>query len=240
MNIKRILCLGLLGFSASTMAMPMTLDYLHGLYVGVGAAENIFSFDNTYSFNSNVVDHTSFYNRSSNFTASNLNPDLVLGYGFNAYHYYYFGIEANANFNTIRRSNNDKIAATNNFTLNTTYDLFGKIGYHFLPTTMGYALFGGALTQLKQNVVFNADGPFGPVDLAPNSQAKTVWGGVVGVGIEQAYTDHLSFAAEYSHVFYSDTTYSLQHDIFKFLGNIAKDKVALSQDTVMLKAIYYI
>jgi hypothetical protein len=45
---------------------------------------------------------------------------------------------------------------------------------------------------------------------------------------------------EYNHTFYHNINYSLQPAIFKFLGNVGNNQLDLNENTVMLKAIYYL
>jgi opacity protein-like surface antigen len=129
---------------------------------------------------------------------------------------------------------------TARYTLDTTYDLIAKAGYQIKPTTTLYGLAGATHTSLNDTIVFTSSAQLGALDLAAFSQNKDLWGAIVGAGLEQAVTEHCHLALEYNHTFYHNINYSLQPAIFKFLGNVGNNQLDLNENTVMLKAIYYL
>ena len=235
-NKFALLALTMLSLNASATAL--STDSLKGFYAGVGGAETYIHFHNKFSFNPDVVEDTNFYDRSTNFDTTNFNPEVVLGYA-KVFNRYYLGLEIGINFTDFQRTdmNSDYTAR---YTLDTTYDVIAKAGYQIKTATTLYGLAGATRTSFNETIAFASGGQLGELNLAAFSQNKNVWGAIVGIGLEQAVSEHCHLALEYNHTFYNDINFPLQHAIFKFLGNVGNSQLDLNENTVMLKAIYYL
>lgn len=236
MRFKSIIACILIGCPAYTHAAWTNLNYLKGLYIGIGAGANFFSYDDQYEFDPNKVLNTTFYDRTYELNISTFDPNVTIGY-IRSNEIYYVGLEFNANFTNNTLSQNKNITNNNNYSLGNTYSLWGKFGVKLFDRASGYGLLGATTSQLKRQISFT--GPFQPLNMTSVSESRTIWGPVLGVGIEHILTDNWHIALEYSHVFYNKVNYALQNSIYQFLGTIGNDEVTLSQNTVMLKAIYY-
>ncbi len=225
---KRIFFAGFLfAFSAASHAAYIPFQ---GIYLAVGAAENLYSFSEKVQLNPSVPG-AGGYERNADFNKSNLNPVFTIGYGGLIYDDIFGGLEGSLSANQIQRTQGNNFSTTNAYIFNNTYNLLAKLGYVFQDINMAYGLAGASKTSLERQVSFG--GTYAPLVLSPLHQTQNLYGTLFGIGIERAYDQYLHFAFEYNHIYYGRTNYNLP-------GGVGVDKVYLSQDTFILKAVYFL
>lgn len=225
--MKKILGI-LLSLLASTQAGAISMyTPFQGIYVGAAAAENLYAFESQYQFNSPLV--PSNVEQQSWFNKSNLNPAITIGYGGLMYDDYFGAVETNASFNEIQRTQGNVASTTNKYIFNNTYNLLAKLGWVFQDINLGYVVAGMSRTTLEREISFSDSLP---IAIPPLNQTQNLYGPVFGVGYERAYDQYLHFAVEYNYINYSRNNYTLPN------GGV--NKVYLSQNTFLLKAVYFL
>ena len=241
MKHKSITTLSLLALAChSLQAAPLAWinEHRHGFYLAAGISENFFHFHTNFTFDPNVVNRTSYYDRGVNYDTVKMSPDLTVGYGQYS-NDYYLGAELGLNLSEMRRTDTNSNGYRAHYTLKNTLAARAKAGYLVQPNTLAYVLVGATEVNFNEQLNFTRAGAFRRLRLTPAKLHKNLWGAVVGIGIERPLNEHFHVGVEYQHVFYNDIKFRLTQPTFKFLGPLGKAKLDLNQNSLFLKLTYY-
>jgi len=123
-----------------------------------------------------------------------------------------FGVEAQGDWGRARGTSDSLLFA--NQTNRTLIDAFGLINGRFgyaLNNALLYVKGGAGVVQEKYDVFATDTG------ITFTNASETRWGSTVGAGLELAFSEHISVAAEYNHVFLGsrDVAFAPTGDIYR-------------------------
>ena len=209
--------------------------------MGLNLNANYATMRNKYYFDPFEVDNTDFYDRQHDVSVNSVTPGVIFGYGQHFNGNYYAGLEADISINPIRRATSDEVSSKTVFKLDKIISLIGKLGYttNYYNLTP-YGLIGLQYTQLTRNTVFSPTGDYQLIDLATLNKTNPIYGKIIGIGVEQAYSELIHFGLEYQHIFYNASEFDLKHRVFDFLGDLGTNKISTSQDTISFRVLFYL
>jgi outer membrane immunogenic protein len=146
-----------------------------------------------------------------------------------------FGLEGQGNWADFKGSNTSTLfPAFQNHSHIDAFGLFtGQIGYAWNNALL-YVKGGGAVTSNRYHSTLIGFGQ------ASNNVDDTVWGGVVGVGLEFGFAPNWSAGIEYDHLFMQDKTYAFTNNgLIGAPGTFfASDRIRQDVDLVTVRVNY--